>query len=172
MKKTLILILVGIILLVGCKGKNLSGNKNDSIIEEQKDDNKDINEDQDAEDKEAEEQKSEDEQILYYMSKLKDKSFVSTYGDKDEPSIWYTAAEELGMIGKAAIPYLINNLNTDDSYEKGLTLYALLLASQDTELMKLTSNEYIDAGLTFSQQEQEEYTRNALAWWEKYKSLF
>ncbi len=70
------------------------------------------------------------ELMLYYIFKLKDKDYTRPYGHEEEPYTWHIAAEELGQIGKPAIPYLIKNLQTNDAYEKGVTLYALLLASQ------------------------------------------
>lgn len=183
MKKLTIFLLISLLttllLFASCRPKNTNdtNDTNDIINSEQENENNDQdNEDEEnvsnGEDLDNNENASEEENIIYYINKLKDKSFVSEYGDVNEPSIWYTAAEELGKIGKSAIPYLINNLSTNDSYEKGLTLYALLLASQDEELMQETNKDYINAGLTFTSEEQEKYTQNALIWWDKYKSFF
>lgn len=110
--------------------------------------------------------------VLYYMNKLSDKDFTSTYGHEEEPYTWYIAAEELGEFGKIAIPYLIENLKTNANYEKGVTLYALLLASQADDVDIFTNGEYIHAGLTFDEENQEKYTVIALDWWEKYKKNF
>lgn len=110
--------------------------------------------------------------VLFYIEKLKDQTYVSTYGDKQEPSIWYTAAEALGEIGKPAIPYLIANLDTEDSYERGLTLYALLLASQHENMQSITNGEYINVNLTLIYSEQEQYVETAKTWWDKYEAQF
>lgn len=112
------------------------------------------------------------DKVLFYMDKLKDQTYTSTYGDDEEPNTWYTAAEELGQIGKPAIPYLIANLDTTDPYEKGLTLYALLLASQHQNVQSITGGEYINVNLTFIPEEQVQYVKDAQAWWSKYKDSF
>ncbi|PKM52377.1 MAG: hypothetical protein CVV02_01095 [Firmicutes bacterium HGW-Firmicutes-7] len=167
MKKVIICILLFGIVVVGCKSKDLPIDNEDEII-----DNLDEDEEVVPEDEDAQEDEIDDENISYYLDKLKDKTYISTYGDEQEPSIWYTAAEELGTIGKPAIPYLIKKLKTSDSYEKGLVLYALLLASQDENLKEITNGEYIEAGLTFDEKEQERFSADALKWWEKYKDQF
>jgi len=114
----------------------------------------------------------EDGKVAYYLEKLKDRSFVATYGDNEEPKVWYTAAEELGMIGKKSIPGLIEKLSTDDDYERALALYALLLASQDEEVKAFTNGEYIDVTLDFNPESHKEMAEKALAWWDKYKDNF
>ncbi len=110
--------------------------------------------------------------ILFYISKLKDKDFVRPYGHEEEPYTWYISAEELGLIGKPAIPYLIKNLETKDMYEKAVTLYALLLASQDEEIFDLTNGEYIKVNLFFDDDVVIKNEEIALTWWEKYEYLF
>lgn len=170
MKKILILLFIGI-LLVGCKPKNMDEDK-DTVTESPKptiSDDEDMPTDN-AEDESEFKNLKPNEDIQFFIDKLNDKGYVETYGDEEEPSTWYTAAEELGMIGKEAIPYLIQHLKiTTDSYDKGLTLYALLLASQDEELKPITNGEYIQAGLTFVPDEQDMFTQTALEWWNKYK---
>src|SRR5687768_2302477 len=49
------------------------------------------------------------QKIRFNLDKLKDRSYTKTYGDGNT---WYTAAEELGGIGKPAIPHLIKKLDT------------------------------------------------------------
>lgn len=112
------------------------------------------------------EETSVQEKIDYYMEKLKDRSFTTTYG---EGFTWYTAAEELGMIGKPAIPALIANLDTDDDYERALTLYALLLSTQEPNV-KAFASDYIHANLYFDPSTHPQMVKEAYAWWNKYKS--
>jgi len=115
---------------------------------------------------------NEDQKVAFYLEKLKDKSFTDTYGDGEEPKVWYTAAEELGMLGKKSIPGLIEKLDTDDDYERALALYALLLASQDEEVKAFTDGEYIDVTLDFNPETHPEMIDKAMAWWNKYKDNF
>lgn len=110
-----------------------------------------------------------EEKVEFYLEKLKDKEFTGTYGDG---YTWYTAAEELGMIGKTAIPGLIEKLDTEDDYERALALYALLLASQQDNVKYFTDGEYIDVNLDFNKSAHAEMVDKALAWWGKYKSNF
>lgn len=172
MKKVIISILLCGLLAVGCKSNDTTDKEN-SVDNEIKEEEIITEEEEPPVDEEDEiNEKDTEEKVEYYISKLKDKNYIFSYGGEEEPNIWYTAAEELGTIGKPSIPSLIKNLETDDSYEKGLTLYALLLASQDERLREVTKGEYIEAGLTFDEKEQAEFTEAALNWWEKYKDQF
>ncbi|MFD1953863.1 hypothetical protein ACFSL6_06610 [Paenibacillus thailandensis] len=112
------------------------------------------------------EESSSPDHIAFLIGKLKDKSYTETYG---EGYTWYTAAEELGTIGKPAIPALIANLDTDDDYERTLTLYALLLATQEPNV-KAFASDYIHANLYFDPSTHPGMVAEALAWWEKYKA--
>ncbi len=107
--------------------------------------------------------------IDYYMDKLKDTHYYSVY---NEDSIYYTAAENLGIIGKPAIPKLIENLSTTDDYERALTLYALLLASQADNVKTFSGNDYIHTSLDFDSRNHPEQVKIAMTWWEKYKDYF
>lgn len=107
--------------------------------------------------------------IDYYMDKLKDTHYYSVY---NEDSIYYTAAENLGIIGKPAIPKLIENLSTTDDYERALTLYALLLASQADNVKTFSGNDYIHTSLDFDSRNHPEQVNIAMTWWEKYKDNF
>lgn len=107
--------------------------------------------------------------VSYYIDKLSDKSFIKTY---NEDYVWYTAAEELGAIGKDAIPPLIQKLDTTDDYERALALYALLLASQNENVKSFTGGEYIEVNLDFDPATHPEAVAKAKAWWEKYKDNF
>lgn len=105
-------------------------------------------------------------EVIFYMSKLEDTSFTRPYG---EGQTWYIAAESLGMIGKPAIPYLIRNIDTEDDYERTLTFYALLLATQHEKVKEFAGNHYIKTGLEFDVKNHEHMKELALDWWEKYK---
>ena len=110
-----------------------------------------------------------EEKIEFYLDKLKDRKYTSTY---NEGYIWYTAAEELGKIGKPAIPGLIEKLQTQDDYERALALYGLLLATQDDNVKSFTSGEYINVNLDFNKETHPEMVKTAMAWWDKYKDNF
>ena len=107
--------------------------------------------------------------IDYYMDKLKDPTFTSIYNNE---YIYYTAAEQLGQIGKKAIPRLIDRLDTTDDYERALVLYALLLASQDNEVKAFVDDNYLHTYLDFDARNHPQQVKVALEWWEKYKSYF
>lgn len=110
-----------------------------------------------------------DRVVRYYIDKLKDKSYTDTYG---EGYTWYTAAEELGKIGKPAIPYLIEKLKTTDDYERSLALYALLLATQHENVKAFAGNDYINVNLDFNAGNHPPMVKVANDWWEKYKDNF
>lgn len=110
-----------------------------------------------------------EEKVEFYLDKLKDKEFTGIY---NEEYTWYTAAEELGMIGKPAIPGLIEKLDTQDDYERALALYALLLATQQDNVKSFTNGEYINVNLDFNKDNHPEMVDKALSWWGKYKSNF
>lgn len=112
---------------------------------------------------------TEEEKVEFYLGKLKDKSFTGTYG---EGYTWFTAAEELGMIGKPAIPGLIEKLETEDDYERALALYALLLTTQHDNVNTFTNGEHIDVNLDFDSNNHPEMVDKAKAWWDKYKQNF
>lgn len=179
MKRILLLFLITSTFLIGCTNqtsdKEISEMK-DKVNEIIKDNEKLHDQIQELEDKlviyESVETEKNTGEIIYYICKLKDKDFTRPYGHEEEPYTWYIAAEELGMIGKPAIPYLIKNLQTNDVYEKGLTLYALLLASQCDSVDEFTNGDYMKVGLTFSPEEQKEYVEMAEEWWGKYKEYF
>lgn len=110
-----------------------------------------------------------EEKVEFYLEKLKDKEFTGIY---NEEYTWYIAAEELGMIGKLAIPGLIEKLDTQDDYERALALYALLLATQQDNVKSFTNGEYINVNLDFNKDNHPEMVDLAKAWWNKYKNNF
>lgn len=107
--------------------------------------------------------------IDYYIDKLSDPTYTCIY---DDESIYYTAAENLGQIGKPAIPKLISNLDTSNDYERALTLYALLLASQDDSVKVFAGNDYIQVNLDFNATNHPQEVEIARSWWNKYKTYF
>lgn len=107
--------------------------------------------------------------VDYYIDKLKDPTYVSIY---NHDYIYYTAAENLGQIGKAAIPKLINRLDTPDDYERALVLYSLLLASQDDSVKPFAHNDYILVSLDFDARNHPADVEIAEKWWNKYQSHF
>lgn len=115
---------------------------------------------------------SERDPVRYYIGKLPDRSYVETYGGEEHPRPWYTAAEALGEIGKPAVPALIERLDTADPYELMLALYALMLASQDAELLRETGGDYLRLDTVLTQDTNEENRRRALDWWQRYRHLW
>lgn len=105
----------------------------------------------------------------YYIDKLSDPTYTDIY---NEEYIYYTAAENLGQIGKPAIPKLISRLQTPDDYERALVLYALLLASQDDSVQAFVGNDYININLDFDARNHPKQVKIAYDWWDKYKSYF
>ncbi|QEH67399.1 HEAT repeat domain-containing protein [Cellulosilyticum sp. WCF-2] len=107
--------------------------------------------------------------VSYYMDKLSDPTYVTTY---NTDYTWYTAAEALGELGKPSIPALIKRLDTTNPYERSLVFYALLLASQAENVKVFTGNDYIHTHLDFNTNTHNAQKMIALEWWEKYKSYF
>ncbi|MBE6023915.1 MAG: hypothetical protein E7231_11920 [Cellulosilyticum sp.] len=107
--------------------------------------------------------------IDYYIDKLSDSTYIHTYNGS---YIYYTAAENLGQIGKAAIPKLIKQLDTSDDYTRTLVLYALLLASQDDTVKAFAGNDYIKVNLDFDVKSHPQAIETARIWWDKYQSYF
>ncbi|QAY65960.1 hypothetical protein [Paenibacillus protaetiae] len=110
---------------------------------------------------------AEAQSVETLIGKLKDRSYTRTYG---EGFVWYTAAEDLGLLGKQAVPALIANLGTPDDYERALTLYALLLATQEPDVKAFAEDDYIHGYLDFDPVTQVPKIIEAETWWEKYKS--
>lgn len=107
--------------------------------------------------------------VSYYMDKLSDPTYVTTY---NTDYTWYTAAEALGELGKPSIPALIKRLDTTNPYERSLVFYALLLASQAENVKVFAGNDYIHTHLDFNTNTHNAQKMIALEWWEKYKSYF
>ncbi len=111
--------------------------------------------------------KTHQDSLLFYMDKLKDPNFTSTYGDG---YIWYIAAEELGKMGKPAIPLLLKKLDTKDNFERNQALYALMLASQHENVKSFTGGEYVE-NYEFPPPEKDASVRKAWqSWYKKYKN--
>lgn len=107
--------------------------------------------------------------VDYYIDELKDPNNTSIY---NEDYTYYIPAENLGLIGKPAIPKLIEKLSTSDDYERALVLYALLLASQADNVKVFASNDYIQTSLDFDSRNHPDQVKIAMAWWEKYSGYF
>lgn len=84
--------------------------------------------------------------IEFYVRHLGDSTFVSHYGDFDEATVWYIAAERLGMMGTPAIGPLIRHLDSARGFDLGQTLYALSLASQHESVKAITGGELPPVG--------------------------
>lgn len=109
---------------------------------------------------------SDAEKVAFYMERLGDPEYRATYGHGYP---WYIAAEELGMIGKPAIRPLLANLDVEDDFERALTLYALLLASQHPSVAELTGGDYARATNAWDVESHPESARIAREWWERHK---
>jgi hypothetical protein len=110
------------------------------------------------------------DELSFYLDKLKDSEFTNTYGDG---YIWRIAAEELGAMGKSAVPHLIKKLDTEDDYERTQTLYALRLAAQCGNVKVFTYGEYVKASEAFPDvKEHAELIREWKLWYDKYRDYF
>lgn len=77
--------------------------------------------------------------VAFYVSKLGDPAFVTRYGDGQT---WYMAAEELGQIGRKAVPALMRALESSDVHTRTQAFYALRLAAQHPSVASLTGGAY------------------------------
>lgn len=111
---------------------------------------------------------SPEEKASYYVSRLADRRFVTSYGDRDNSRPWYIAAERLGEIGLPAVPLLFARLNTSDGYEQMLVLYALQLATQDPQLMARTGGDYVQLGVVLDPKHNAENVATANQWWQQH----
>lgn len=110
--------------------------------------------------------------IEYNLARLSDPDYTQTYGDGENEKIWYSAAENLGMIGKPAIPHLIEKLASDDDFEVMLALYALQLASQDQVLQAQTDGNYLTLPSVLNPRANRHNRAIALDWWQTYQHLW
>ena len=110
--------------------------------------------------------------LHYNLSKLSDPEFTQIYGDGENDKIWYTAAENLGHIGKPAIPFLIEKLESDNEYEVMLALYALQLASQDPQVQQHTDGNYVSLPSVLNPRANRHNKAIALSWWQEYQHLW
>jgi septal ring factor EnvC (AmiA/AmiB activator) len=111
--------------------------------------------------------KTDQDPLMFYLDKLKDTNFISTYGDN---YTWYIAAEELGKMGKPAIPFLIKKLDTKDNFERNQALYALMLAAQHENVKSFTGGEYVKNYEFPSPGKDVSVIKAWQSWYEKYKS--
>lgn len=111
---------------------------------------------------------SPEEEASYYVSRLADRRFVTSYGGYGDRRPYYIAAERLGEIGLPAISLLFTRLNTADQYELALALYALQLATQDPQLMVQTSGEYIQLGVVLDPAYNADNVAIAQQWWQRH----
>jgi hypothetical protein len=114
---------------------------------------------------------SKKDPLYFYLEKLKDPDFVSTYGD--DGRIWHIAAEELGALGKPAIPFLIKKLSTKDPYELNQVFYALHLAYQRENVKEFTNSEMLPEysyGFPVPATKHKIVIKSWTDWFNKYKS--
>ncbi|RUO33151.1 HEAT repeat domain-containing protein [Aliidiomarina soli] len=110
--------------------------------------------------------------LSYNLRRLADRDFVDSYGDGENEKVWYTAAENLGEIGKQAIPPLIERLDSSDDYEVMLALYALQLASQDEALAEDIGDNYLRLPSVLNPRANPQNRAIALSWWQQYQHLW
>ncbi|MFI5372763.1 MAG: glycosyltransferase family 39 protein [Candidatus Eisenbacteria bacterium] len=109
-------------------------------------------------------------EIKALIRKLQDRSLVEfQVTDEVDTNPWYPIPERLGQLGAAAVPALIERLDTRDAFERMQVIYALLIATQDSEVMARTGDHYfnpvgtvLDSDAAIAQVEQ------ARRWWAKY----
>src|SRR5690625_2106942 len=113
----------------------------------------------------------DNEEVSFYIEKLPDRDFVDVYGDDENPKTWYTAAEELGQRGADAIPALVQRLHTEDDYELMLVVYALMLASQDAQVMQITQGDYLQLNVVLTPDTNLQNRQSALNWCQRYPQV-
>lgn len=108
--------------------------------------------------------------VAFYVSKLGDKTMVMRYG---HGYIWYVAPEELGQIGKPALPALLRALESSDPYVRTQAFYALKLAAQHPSVVSLTGGEYPQGnGEAFPPVSEHASLKAAWdAWYDKYAAI-
>ena len=109
--------------------------------------------------------------VDFFVSKLKDQQFTGMYS---HGYTWYYASENLGKIGKEAIPKLIKILDTKNDFERTQALYALSLAAQHPNVKSFTNGEYVKGdGTAFPEPEKHsEIVDEWKKWFNKYKNDF
>lgn len=108
----------------------------------------------------------------YNLSRLADQSYIDTYGDGENEKIWYSAAENLGQIGKPAVPHLMARLSSDDEYEVMLALYALQLATQDEALAEHLDGNYVRFPSVLNPRANDHNVAIARDWWRQYRHVW
>ncbi|MEO7177088.1 MAG: hypothetical protein ABIV51_14250 [Saprospiraceae bacterium] len=105
--------------------------------------------------------------MTYYLRQLGNPKFV----DRTDGIEWYIAAEELGLMGKQVLPYLIKKLDSDSEYERGQALYALRLASQQDNVKAATGGEFVEGnGMAIPEgKDQIPIITEWKKWYDKYK---
>jgi hypothetical protein len=108
--------------------------------------------------------------IAFYLSKLGDKTLTMRYG---EGQTWYVAPEELGQIGRAAVPGLIRALESTDAYTRTQAFYGLRLAAQHPSVSALTGGAYPEGdGEAFPSAERHAALKAEWdAWYDTYSPL-
>lgn len=107
----------------------------------------------------------------FYLEKLRDKDFTNTYG---ECYTWYIAAEKIGEIGRPAIPFLIDKLDTKDSYERTQILYALFLAANNENVKNIIKSDIPELAKQYTLpplQWHKELVAEWKSWWKEYKNI-
>lgn len=130
-------------------------------------------EEQPVDERPAYERTTEDpDDIAYNLQRLADRDFIDTYGDGENEKIWYHAAENLGQIGKPAVPYLIEKLSSNDEYEVMLALYALQLATQDEQLQEQLNGNYVRFPSVLNPRANAHNVAIAQDWWREYRHIW
>lgn len=111
---------------------------------------------------------TQEDEAHYYISRLADRRYIDVQGGSEHPRVWYIAAERLGQLGAPAVPLLFALIDTRDEYELMLVLYALQLATQDSQVKAQTGGDYIRLVETLDQDANAENRAVALEWWERH----
>lgn len=123
-------------------------------------------------DSDADDGQPRHDDLEYNLQRLDDQHYTQTYGDGENDKIWYSAAENLGQMGKRAVPHLIETLDSNDSFEVMLALYALQLASQDAQLQAQTEYNYLTLPSVLNPRANNHNKAIALSWWREYQHLW
>jgi hypothetical protein len=102
--------------------------------------------------------------LSFYMSKLADTSFYSIGGCSEIEIVLWNASERLGYMGPGVLPALVERMRDPNPFVRERVQDALLLASQDEQVLARTQGEY----LKFYDQPPDSARTIVAKWWARF----
>src|SRR5690554_5929852 len=150
-------------LLVGCVAADIDAPPARAPIDNSPTNNALTNKDGHNTDEEDEAAAEQLTAVHYYIGKLPDRTYVDTYGGEEHPRTWYTAAEALGVVAKAAIHDLLVRPGSAEGCDGELVPRALVLASQDRLLLDEGAGAELLLAIVLTRETGDENLRRARA---------